>query len=381
MTKMTDIFPMIDPQSQVDLVASATLWACVSLIVAWGLYFFQAQKFVHRQQCYVFLVAASWTVMAVSVHIVNKTLMTTLSAPSFVTSLQMAVAAFLMVLMNFKKLREADYRQVLRWFGMPLLFACVLLTTSYAYQYATLSLIIIVRNLAPLVFVPMEYMVQSTGHFVRPTVQACGAMTLMVAGVAIYCCGCYVSFLGVCFAVGTFVLAVTERIAQRYLLLSGGCDLPLSVGATLNNVIGLIVPIALAVSTEVHVVEVTPDLWFYPKTIYLLAFSTLIGLGMSFFGNKLHNEVSTVSFMAVQIFAKFATVVLSFVMFADPAIAPLAALGLGMNLGASFWYGCADQPQAKKNSESTYLRPSQTQERHGQPSMGKGRLHDDDEHH
>merc|ERR1719401_2456882 len=102
---------------------------------------------------------------------------------------------------------------------MPLLFAGMLCTSFYTYASISLSLITIVRNLTPLVTLPIESFVMPPDK--RPTINATVILSIfvMLVGATMYCGDLpKLSTAGIGFAALNMSLAVTDRIVQRRLL-------------------------------------------------------------------------------------------------------------------------------------------------------------------
>merc|ERR1719240_103729 len=180
------------------------------------------------------------------------------------------------------------------------------------------------------------------------------ALLIMIAGAAIYCNGLNnVSAIGLAFATGNMVLAVSDRLIQRRLLTMECSSLTSSVCAIMNNTIGLLPTMVLAFGT--HEVQGATSqemlmVWRDPRIIILLLFSGLIGIGMCYLGFECQRAISCTSFFVVQNTSKIAVVCCGVFFFHDPIHSPMTVAGLVLSLSGSFLYAHTElkvEPEAK----------------------------------
>ena len=157
-------------------------------------------------------------------NVLNKALVTTLGAPVLVTSAQMMMTVIGTLLLARNKL-TFDMVQVLKWSFVPLLFFGMLASSFFSFEYLTLSMMMMVRNLTPLVTLPVEMAVMPADK--QPTVSRWMILALMVmlAGAVMYGGAITLSWAGLGFALLNMVLAIADRVAQRKLLTTSCKDL------------------------------------------------------------------------------------------------------------------------------------------------------------
>merc|ERR1719161_3018664 len=90
---------------------------------------------------------------------------------------------------------------------------------------------------------------------------------------------------------------------------------------------------------ELSVVELHKVEWMSPGIILLLVLSSVVGLGICFFGLAVQKCISATSFLVLQNISKFAVVAIGIVLFGDPIHSQFIIVGLGFSLGGSCWYG------------------------------------------
>merc|ERR1719310_1675742 len=89
-----------------------------------------------------------------------------------------------------------DSVQVLKWSFVPLLFFGMLVSSFFSFEYLTLSMMMIVRNLTPLVTFPVEMLVmpaEKQPHVDRWMIMA---LLIMLAGACAYGGAITLSYLG-----------------------------------------------------------------------------------------------------------------------------------------------------------------------------------------
>lgn len=242
------------------------------------------------------------------------------------------------------------------WLFVPGLFSAMLISSFYVYEYISLSLLTVVRNLAPLIALPVECMVMPTSK--RPTISASVVISIliMLTGALVYVGGLKeVSVIGICFAVLNMGLAVTERMTSRRLLSEECKDLDLKVCTLVNNALGMIPTLALAFITQETAQALQPEKaanWLDPRVLVVLLMSGAIGIGIGYFGFACQKAMTATSFMVLQNISKVAVVSMGILIFADPIKSPFAVVGLLLSLSGSALYG---KSQMEATAESKKL--------------------------
>merc|ERR1719235_1850733 len=139
-----------------------------------------------NQMAKVLLLCASWMSMSVGMHTLNKALSVTLGTPSLIALAQMAVSVVIFGAMSWKDVVLADKQQLLIWMVVPIFFASMLISSFYTYSYISLSLLTIIRNLTPLVVLPIESAMMPADKQPMVNFSIIGSILIMFAGAMIY---------------------------------------------------------------------------------------------------------------------------------------------------------------------------------------------------
>lgn len=299
------------------------------------------------------LLCVTWASTSVGMHVLNKSLVTYLQAPALISAVQMVIASVFVGFTAYKEFAKAPRQQLLRWMFVPMLFATMLLTSFYAYERISLSLLTVTRNLTPLVVLPIECLLMPPEA--RPVVSfpAVTAIFVMLAGALTYGGGnlASISLLGVAFAVLNMFTAASDRLLQRRLLTQECKDLHPSVCTVFNNLVGLAPTLLLACTTgqmQEALQQEQMTNWLDPRILVLLAMSGLIGIGICYLGFECQRAISATSFFVMQNVSKVAVVSAGILFFGDPISSPLSATGLLLSLGGSLMYGHAQQQQSQQ---------------------------------
>jgi hypothetical protein len=293
------------------------------------------------------LLCITWCSMSVGMHVLNKTLVVALNAPSLIAIFQMMMACTAMMATSWRQLAEANRRQLFIWMIVPGFFAGMLISSFYTYEFISLSLLTVVRNLAPLVVLPIEKMVMPEGKGPKVTPMIVLSIVIMLAGALVYGGSLKdLSWVGIAFAFLNMALACADRMIQRRLLSHDCINLPLQVCTIMNNAMGMLPTFALAFYTNeidraVQVSAVTANKWTDPRILVLLFISGAIGLGICYFGFACQRQITATSFMVMQNTSKIAVVGMGIMVFADPIESPFIIAGLALSIGGSFLYGKA----------------------------------------
>lgn len=328
------------------------------------------------------LLCFSWTAASVGMHTLNKDLVTILDAPSIITVLQMCMAGLIMLLFHFYKIQQVAMmhpRQCAHWFIVPLAFSGMLLTSFFTYKYVTLSVMTVVRNLAPLLALPFELWLMPASKRPNVSYESVSAMCVMVSGAALYgCSASAVSMVGVGFAFLNMFMAIFDRMLQRRLLIQECKDLNLETCTFINNFLGLIPALCVAHFTdEFSLVDLHKVEWMNPATIFLLVLSGGVGLGICFFGLAVQRSISATSFLVLQNVSKLAVVTVGIGLFGDPIHSQFILIGLAFSLGGSCWYGKSQIMHSRGSQEQQPL----VEKSHGdkQPYAAEANCEDDKE--
>jgi len=333
--------------SSASMTQVLALCSCMygSIALMWALFWRLPERHAARAHGRVFLLCMTWASMSVGMQVLNKMLVSKLQAPALISVGQMWIAVVLVGIPSCKELLDAPKEQLLTWLVVPLFFAAMLCTSCYTYEYMSLSFYTVIRNMTPLVVLPIERTLMPADKRPRLSHMVLISMTLMLAGTLMYGEGIgHVSVVGCIFAFTNMILAVSDRLIQRRLLTSECTGLASSVCTVMNNFFGSIPALLLAGATHQISDMASPEnraSWADPRVLLLLAMSGAIGIGICYLGFECQRAITATSFFVLQNFAKVIVIVCGVFFFGDPISSPLAVAGLSLSIGGSFCYGKA----------------------------------------
>jgi len=294
------------------------------------------------------LLIISWASCSVGMHVLNKALVDYLAAPALISGFQMALTVGVCAGTSGRDVMNAPRSQIMRWLIVPIFFAGMLISAFYAYARISLTLLTLVRNLTPLLMLPLETIFMAPDKRPAVSVNVVVGILIMLAGAIVYSGGnlASISMIGVGFACLNMVLAVTDRLLQRRLLTTECKDLSSGVCTILNNFGGMLPTLLLAATTGQFAEAAAPQQaarWTQPYVLVLLVLSGLVGTGISLLGIECQRAISATSFSVMQNVSKVAVVSAGVVFFSDPIGSRTSMVGLLLSLGGSFLYGLAQQ--------------------------------------
>jgi drug/metabolite transporter (DMT)-like permease len=337
------------------------------IALMWGLFWRLPEENAGKVHGRVFLLCMTWASMSVGMQVLNKTLVSKLQAPALISVGQMWIAVLLVGIPSYKELLDAPRRQLMIWLIVPLFFAAMLCTSCYTYQYMSLSFYTVIRNMTPLIVLPVERALMPPDKCPKLSYIVLISMLVMLAGTLMYGGGIgNVSVIGVIFALTNMMLAVSDRLIQRRLLTTECTGLASSVCTVMNNAFGSVPALLLAGATHQISDMASPEnraSWTDPRVLTLLVLSGAIGIGICYLGFECQRAISATSFFVLQNFSKVVVVVCGVFFFGDPISSPLAVAGLVLSIGGSFSYGKAQmtlqQEAAMQRKLSQRKLPSQ----------------------
>lgn len=328
-----------------------------------GIFWFLFSKMPAKpegHQIKVALLCFTWCSMSIGMHTLNKALAVLLGAPSLIALSQMLVSVIIFGAMAWRDVLESDRSEILIWMIVPFFFAAMLISSFYTFQLISLSMLTVLRNLSPLIVLPIETLLMPPDKQPLINRTVVGSIFVMLCGAAVYGGNIAdLSWPGVGFALMNMVLACSDRLIQRRLLTDQCKGLTSSTCSILNNGFAMIPTTALAIMTQEVSNAIAPENvghWTDPQTLFLLALSGLVGMGMCYFGFECQREVSATSFFVMNNLAKVAVVSVGITVFGDPLSSPWSLFGLVLSLSGSFFYG-----KAQMDSKSVPAAPTETQ--------------------
>ena len=131
---------------------------------------------------------------------------------------------------------------------LPPLFATSLTTSMLSLKHTSVGSVIAVRNLAPLVSLPLEHALVERQHLSR---YSTAALASVVCGCTMYVWSdTHTSALGIGLAACNMCVGVCDRLTQRYML--SATTTPRSTMLFVNNLFGGVFVVGLALATGEH---------------------------------------------------------------------------------------------------------------------------------
>jgi drug/metabolite transporter (DMT)-like permease len=352
------ILPRDDPQKLASLHAVGPLF--VILGAAWFFYFKRRDLFPDKSAAYLILAASSFSITSVSMHTLNKVCVSFTNAPSTVTSIQMIIAVVCFLSMHTKEILGANRQQLTRWCVVPIVYAAMLNTSLLGYQYLTLTLVTVFRNVAPLVTLAVEGCIMPPEQKPQVSPPVLASLLICVVGAAMFSwTSTAFSWIGLGLVIVNTLVAIFDRLLQRRLLVEECKDLPLSACMTVNNSLGVIPTLLLALGTgEFEGIAANVTNWTDPGVVLLLLMSGFMGLGIGLFGLMCQKAMTATSFQVLQNASKVVVVSMGVGIFGDKIDSPARIMGILLSLAGSAAYGYARSlEQVAKTKKEGFSSP------------------------
>lgn len=321
------------------------------LLMAWTFHYFRKDLFDMKGTAYVALVSASFCACSICMHTLNKACVSLTGAPSTLTTIQMAITVIVTLALQGREVMEADRKKLAYWLFVPLVYAGMLNSSLLGYEYLTLSLVTVFRNLSPLVTMTVENLCMDAKHRQKLTAPILLSFAVLAVGAFVFSHGQAEStWIGLVIITANTLLAIGDRVLQRRLLVSECEGLPLSACMTLNNSFGMLPTFAMAIAMhEVQGYKLHYTAWTDPATLVLVGMSGCMGMGIGFFGLMCQRAMSATSFQVMQNASKVIVVCVGVFVFGDNLDGPTRLGGMALSLVGSLAYGVAkamDTPEA-----------------------------------
>jgi len=299
-------------------------------------------------------------VTSVSMHTLNKAVVSFTLQPSTITCIQMLVAVVVMVGWHGREFLQADRRQMFRWCLVPVAYAAMLNSSLLGYEYISLTLMTVFRNLAPLVTMVVERCIMPPEHRPQVTLPAVTAIGTMIIGALLFSwTETAFSWIGLGLVVLNTLLAILDRVLQRRLLVEECKDLPLPVCMIVNNSLGMIPTLLLAWgSNEFQGFQESSTNWRDPGVIALVIMSGFMGLFIGLAGLMCQKAMSATSFQVMQNMSKVVVISMGVTIFGDQIAGKVRSFGILLSLVGSMAYGYArsmEAAEAKKSELASLL--------------------------
>lgn len=244
-----------------------------------------------------FAASASWCFCSVGMLFYNKVAISAFPLQCTLISGQMLFAVVFSLVFGWPWLHIGSARDAFRWMAVAPSFASMLLTSVLALKYSTMSCIVMMRGVTPLGSLVLE---QFHSQPVKITQMMWQSILVMVVGTIIYAAHMPPEHLtGMYWAILNSIIAVGDRLIQKYLLCEEKLDISKMGFTMLSNLYSLPLVFGLAVilgeTSQVH--EYVSFLQFYDQ--FCIFVTCVIGLGMSFCGIWAQSLMTATSFLVL----------------------------------------------------------------------------------
>lgn len=350
-------FVSLSQAQHVDVIFILCVVIYCGITALWAFYWIicRQQSFL-AGKLYTPLICISWGMTSVCMHVLNKATVERTQAPAAIATIQMAIAVGMMVPLAIFELFQVNLRQLSLWLVFPLFYGGAVCTSSFTYNYISLSLYAILRNLTPLIVMPIERLLMGEAKAPTITTTACLALLVNVAGAVLYVGGIQgFSWKGIAFAVLNVVLAVIDRFIQRRLLTEECKELPTKVCTLVNNAVGILPSIIVSLSShEIQKARLeNAAAWNQPHNIILILLSGIAGLAICYLGFECQRIMSVTSFYVMQNVSRVFLIVVGVLLFKDPLQTVAPILGMILSLGGSCVYGHIQMHSQSKGPAQT----------------------------
>ena len=304
------------------------------------------KKGVAVASCLAFMVCSA------SMMLVNKRVVQIFEAPVTILEMQLLFTVAVLCTFFFWDLKFGSKRDVWRWArAVPLLYAGMLSSSMIAQLYASVSLQVAIRNLGPLVTLPIER------YFNEPIVADAWTWSSMIAilgGVMVYASEAFhkqnISELaaGIVLMLVNLLFGVTERLVQRRLIAIEPVDVS-KTGMLLINNAGAFLPVGLLLLAEQEAPR-WPQAFNSSRTTMdylMLFFSGVCGIAIGWTGIKAQSYVTATTMLLITNLNKFVVVLVGVLFLGEPH-GPLALTGMAITLLGGVAYAFARNNVADK---------------------------------
>jgi len=272
--------------------------------------------------------------------------------------LQLAFATVALLCLAWPSIHIGSFRDFCRWAFMVVPFYCGMLMTSIlALKSAPMSVLIVVRNVSPLISLAIERFYPEPLRISAPMLFS---ILIMLSGA-----GMYVSQLsqqhlrGVGWVLLNSVVAVGDRLLQRLLLSKH--QQPVDISKTgvilINNLCGL-VPVGLLFWIHQEAAQVPRAYASLSSWGLLFVFlSCVIGLSLSYTGVWAQSLISATSFLVMVNANKFLIILLEAFGLHAMALSPLQVAGASLTILGGVMYSMERQA-LEQEAENGPLLPS-----------------------
>jgi hypothetical protein len=284
-----------------------------------------------------------YVIASIGMNVLNKEAATTFKSTFLLVIIQMAFASAVILLMEFRKMSCARYGDLLRWSVVPLAFAGMLATSMWAMREASLSAVLILKNLLPIVSFAAEKALFNTPLSITKSIVFSLFVTFI--GTVVYgFADASVTNSGKIFVVVNCGFTLVDRLVQTYYLkLSSNFSISVPLCMLLNNTLGVAPMLALAfVGGEIPqwrtvIAQADSDTWLW------VVLSSGCGACLGYVGLRATQLVSGTTMLVLQNLNKVLLLAASAEFLGD-SLRPISWFGCAVSIGGCCWYSTLRLP-------------------------------------
>jgi drug/metabolite transporter (DMT)-like permease len=286
----------------------------------------------------ILIVSALYIFASLAMNVLNKKAAKAFEGTCLLVIIQMLVSIVVIICMEYDKMKLDKWADFMKWLIVPFAFAGMLGTSMFAFKEASLTTILIVRNILPILTFGFEKALFNQPESVCWKVVMSLVVTL--AGSVLYgFVDVSATNLGKVLILVNCGFTIVDRLVQAKLL-KGNKDFSISIAMCmlLNNALGIVPMVILAMVTgEVthwghSLASANLDTWF------LVVMSGLCGASLGYVGLRTQQLMSGTTVLVMQNFNKLLIISLGMFLFHEHMTA-LSFLGCFVSLLGCFAYG------------------------------------------
>jgi drug/metabolite transporter (DMT)-like permease len=292
----------------------------------------------HPSLTVILVVSALYIFASLAMNVLNKKAAKAFEGTCLLVIIQMLVSVVVIICMEYDKMKMDKWADFMKWLIVPFAFAGMLGTSMFAFKEASLTTILIMRNILPILTFGFEKVLFNQPEFMCWKVIMSLVVTL-IGSVVYGFVDVSATSLGKALILVNCAFTIVDRLVQAKLL-KGNKDFSISISMCmlLNNALGIVpmVVLALVNGEAAHwghsLVSADLDTWF------LVVMSGLCGASLGYVGLRTQQLVSGTTVLVMQNFNKLLIISLGMFLFHEHMTA-LSLLGCLVSLLGCFAYG------------------------------------------
>jgi len=291
---------------------------------------------------------------SVGMSVANKMAVQSFGLPTMLTAVQMAFTVLFCALpWVARHIHIGTFHDLLMFVPNAFIFSIMLMTSMKAYHLNTLATMVVFRNLAPLLTLPIETMFR---YPVQWNCETVFCLLSVLLGVIMYAnFQIDLQLRAVAWLIFNMLAAIVERVYYRYITAQNPIDISDAGMMFLNNIAGVVfvsfTGFCVGEWSDLKgafvALDVAGAMW--------VAVSCPIGVAICYAGIRLTRRVSATSFMVCSNVCKVMVIMFG-IIFLSEEFNVLSALGCGIAMAGGLWYA-RNRNQIKQAAELGGVSP------------------------